>query len=184
MINTPHAGNVLSIVAEGADSAAASDRHRPHVARGWWNSLLGKITTIFLIGAIFAYGLGALVGWQMFTSVTQERWREQARMNTQIASATLRNIYTYVAVDANFTGQVKRIVTDRPVGDDASVLYTGFNPVDVLALIVAQAKKEAWIFRYDAATGAFERIATTIFDATDQPVLLPADTPLFSIEGV
>tara|TARA_R110002124_G_scaffold114535_47_gene269706 strand:+ start:4030 stop:6270 length:2241 start_codon:yes stop_codon:yes gene_type:complete len=171
-------------MAGSVEGAGASPNRPRQLIRGWWNSLLGKITTIFLVGVIFAYGLGALVGWQMFTSAAQERWREQARMNTQIASATLRNIYTYVAVDADPTGQVKRIVTDRPVGDDASVLYTGFSPVDVLALIAAQTKNEAWIFSYDATTEAFERIATTVPDTADQAVLLPADAPLFSTKGV
>ena len=153
-------------------------------ARAWRNSLLGKTTSIFLIGVVFAYGLGALVGWQMFTSAALQQWRAQALMNTQIASATIRNIYTYVAVDADSTGQVSRIVTDKPIGDDSSVLYTGFNPSDVLALIAAQTKNDAWIFRYDPAMGAFERIATTVPEATPGAVMLPADAPLFAAAGV
>lgn len=136
--------------------------------RRWANSLLGKIVSIFLVGVIFAYGLGALVGWQMFTSSAYERWRDQAMMNTQIASAVLRNIYTYVAVNSDATGQVSRIVSERPVGDDASVLFTGFNPVDVLALITAQTKNEAWILAYDASEHVFDIVATTVPVAKDR----------------
>ena len=152
--------------------------------RPWRNSLLGKTTSIFLIGVVFAYGLGALVGWQMFTTATQEQWRDQARMNVQIASATLRNIYTYIAVDVDSTGQVNRIVTDKPIGDDDSVLYTGFNPGDVLALIATQTKNDAWIFRYERATGAFERIATTVMDAAPEAMTMPSGSPLFATDGI
>ena len=74
-----------------AKSAADGDATRrlaaPRPVRAWRNSLLGKTTSIFLIGVMFAYGLGALVGWQMFTTATQQQWRDQARMNIQIASA-------------------------------------------------------------------------------------------------
>ena len=72
-------------MAGSVEGAGASPNRPRQLIRGWWNSLLGKITTIFLVGVIFAYGLGALVGWQMFTSAAQERWREQARMNTHPA---------------------------------------------------------------------------------------------------
>lgn len=151
--------------------------------RAWRNSLLGKTTSIFLIGVMFAYGLGALVGWQMFTTATQQQWRDQARMNTQIASATLRNIYTYIAVEADATGQVNRIVSDRPIGDDESVLYTGFNPGDVLALIATQTKNDAWIFHYDQETRSFKRIAATVEDAASGAPPLPPDAPLFATDG-
>lgn len=165
----------------GSNSATVLTSRRP--SRGWRNSLLGKTTSIFLIGVVFAYALGALVGWQMFTSAASQQWREQARMNTQIASATLRNIYTSIAVDADRSGQVDRIISDKPIGDDASVLYTGFNPNDVLALITAQTKNDAWIFRYEPSAGAFERIATTVPDAVSEPVMLPGDASLFATAG-
>ncbi|MFN4210074.1 MAG: hypothetical protein ACK4G5_05875, partial [Devosia sp.] len=87
-------------LATGTADGQKAGRPGPGVpARAWRNSLLGKTTSIFLIGVVFAYALGALVGWQMFTTAALEQWRNQARMNTQIASATLRNIYTYIAVD-------------------------------------------------------------------------------------
>lgn len=171
----------LDTNAIGGGSADRLEIRRP--VRAWRNSLLGKTTSIFLIGVVFAYGLGALVGWQMFTTATQQQWRDQARMNIQIASATLRNIYTYIAVDVDATGQVNRIVSDRPIGDDDSVLYTGFNPGDVLALIATQTKNDAWIFRYDQASRSFERIAATVAGAAPDGSVLPADAPLFASHG-
>jgi diguanylate cyclase (GGDEF)-like protein len=182
MTKTPDFGN--AVAAKATDYPVGTGDGSPRLARRWWNSLLGKIITILLVGVVFAYGLGALVGWHMFTSAAQEGWRAQARTNTQIASAALRNIYTYIAVDSDSNGQVNRIVTDRPVGDDASVLYTGFDPADVLAMIGTQTKNEAWIFRFDPASTTFERIATTVTGVAEQPTWLPADTPLFSTEGV
>ncbi|MGV8854477.1 MAG: putative bifunctional diguanylate cyclase/phosphodiesterase [Devosia sp.] len=185
MTSTPP--NVSALPTASAEIVIAGRQKYPpqqRLARGWWNSLLGKITTILLVGVVFAYGLGALVGWEMFTSAAQERWREQARLNTQIASAALRTIYTYIAVDTDSTGQVNRIVTERPIGDDASVLYTGFNPGDVLELIAAQTNNDAWIFRYDRASDTFEPIASTEYAAKGAAVALPADAPLFSTQGV
>lgn len=137
-------------------------------SRPWRKSLLGKSISIFLAGVIVAYGAGALVGWEMFTSSAQEQWRVQARMNAQIATATLRNIYTYIAVETDRTGQVNRIVTDRPIGDDESVLFTGFTPGDVLALVSAQTNHDTWLFHRDAATGAFTVVASTLDGATDE----------------
>tara|TARA_R110002020_G_scaffold36822_5_gene110643 strand:- start:137 stop:2359 length:2223 start_codon:yes stop_codon:yes gene_type:complete len=155
----------------------------PRLARRWWNSLLGKITIVLLIVVVFAYGLGALVGWHMFTSAARESWRAQARTNTQIASAALRSIYTYIAVDSDPSGQVNRIITDRAVGDDASILYTGFNPADVLEMIAAQTKNDAWLFGFDPVTGTFERVSTTVMDAAGPAHWLPVESSLFSTHG-
>jgi len=149
--------------------------------RPWRKSLLGKTIMVFLVGVMVAYGAGALVGWEMFTSSAQEQWRIQARTNAQIATAALRNIYTYVAIETDDSGQVHRIVTDRPIGDDESVLYTGFNPVDVLALISAQTKNDAWLFQYEPASRSFQSVATTL--DTPQQFILAPDTPLFADEG-
>ena len=57
-------------------------------------SLASKIILIFLGGVIFSYSIGALVGWYMFVAAASEQWLNQARVNSQIASATLRSIYT------------------------------------------------------------------------------------------
>lgn len=152
------------------------------VIRAWRHSLLGKTTTIFLVGVIFAYCLGAAIGWQIYASSAQEQWRERARTNIQIASATLRGIYTYIAVDADSTGQVNRIVTERPIGDDESVLYTGYSPADVLALIAAQTTNDVWIFGFDPAGGDFFPIAGTSEPSAEaeKPI---KDAPLFAGAG-
>lgn len=146
----------------------------------WKRSLLFKIIVVFLGGIILAYSAGALVGWSMFVDAAKQQWNNQARINTQIASATLRNIYTYVVVDADESGQVERIVTSQPVGDDDSVLYTGFNPTDVLALITAQTKNDTWLFRYDTDTGAFTYAATSSRNASAIGHLIARDEPLFA----
>ncbi|MBU1307724.1 MAG: EAL domain-containing protein [Alphaproteobacteria bacterium] len=152
--------------------------------RAWRHSLLGKTTTIFLLGVVFAYSLGAAIGWQMYTSAAQEQWREQARMNIQIASATLRNIYTYIAIEADHAGQVNRIVTERPIGDDQSVLFTGFSPGDVLALVSAQTKNNVWIFSFDQAQGDFVRIAAAMEAPGDVNQAPTADAPLFAADAI
>jgi diguanylate cyclase (GGDEF)-like protein len=151
---------------------------------GWRRSLLGKLTLLFLAGVMFAYVVGALVGWSMFVDAAKAQWNTQARINTQIASATLRGIYTYVAVNADDGGQVNRIVTSLPVGDDDSVLATGYSPVDVLALITAQTKNDTWLFRYDEVAGAFVTIATSAQDQESGASPLPSkDEPLFGVEA-
>jgi diguanylate cyclase (GGDEF)-like protein len=173
----PEPGN--EPVRETGGATALSKR----IAR-WRRSLLGKLTLLFLAGVMFAYVIGALVGWSMFVDAAKEQWNTQARINTQIASATLRGIYTYVAVNADESGQVNGIVTSLPVGDDDSVLATGYNPVDVLALISAQTKNDTWLFQYDETAGVFVTMATSAQDqeAGASP-LPPEDETLFGVEG-
>lgn len=142
----------------------------------WHQSLLGKITLFFLIGVIVAYGVGAAAGWVMFDKMAGEQWRRQAEMNAQIASSTIRSIYTFVAVESDTSGQVKRIVTERPIGDDDSILSTGFNPVDVLALAAAQTKNEVWLFGYDKAANRFDSIAVAGGGTPNTHLILPRDT--------
>ncbi|MFN6986277.1 MAG: GGDEF domain-containing protein, partial [Rhizobium oryzihabitans] len=143
-------------------------------------SLASKITLIFLGGVIFSYSIGALVGWYMFVAAASEQWLNQARVNSQIASATLRSIYTYVSVTADTDGQVNGILTDKPIGDDESILVTGFNPSDVLALIGAQTKNAVWLFRYDEADAGFRQIAAAFDNATDDDEKPLATDPIFS----
>ncbi|NTE48240.1 EAL domain-containing protein [Agrobacterium pusense] len=147
-------------------------------------SLASKITLIFLGGVIFAYSIGALVGWYMFVAAASEQWLNQARVNSQIASATLRSIYTYVSVTADADGQVNGILTDKPIGDDESILVTGFNPSDVLALIGAQTKNAVWLFRYDDADSGFRQIAAAFDNATDDDEKPLATDPIFARDAV
>ncbi|WP_245294984.1 EAL domain-containing protein [Pararhizobium antarcticum] len=132
--------------------------------------MLSKIIIVFLGVALFSYALGAMVGWSMFVDAAKEQWNNQARINTQIASSTLRNIYTYVAIKTDSSGQVERIVTGQPIGDDDSILFTGFTPTDVLALVAAQTKNDAWLFSLDPQTGLFADVASS-------SGLSPAETP-------
>ncbi len=183
MTETSHASIAVHSTAPSGDERMARKGTGPAgVFRAWRHSLLGKTTTIFLVGVIFAYCLGAAIGWQIFASSAQEQWRERARTNIQIASATLRSIYTYIAVDADNTGQVNRIVTERAIGDDESVLYTGFSPADVLTMVSSQTKNDVWIFSFDQATQTFALIAGTSA-ADGGPAEVAQDAPLFAGAG-
>lgn len=164
---------------------AAPTRRASFVAitTAWKRSLLFKIISVFLGGILFAYGVGAFVGWSMFVDAAKEQWINQARINTQIASATLRNIYTYVVIETDKAGQVERIVTSQPIGDDDSILYTGFNPTDVLALVTAQTKNETWLLRYDEPSHSFADVAASSGSpSTDHP-FVDANEALFADEG-
>jgi diguanylate cyclase (GGDEF)-like protein len=165
-------------MAGGAEpDKAVDDQSLPlpanRVRLSWHQSLLGKITLFFLVGVITAYGAGAAAGWVMFDKMAGEQWRRQAEMNAQIASSTIRGIYTFVAVDSDISGQVTRIVTERPIGDDDSILSTGFNPIDVLALAAAQTKNDVWLFGYDKATGRFVSIAAADGGAAGTSLVFP-----------
>ncbi len=174
--------NIGSCLAAG-DSRTAGRTSLYALATAWKRSLLFKIIIIFLGGILVAYCIGALVGWLMFVEAAKEQWNNQARVNTQIASATLRNIYTYVVIDTDSSGQVERIVTSQPIGDDDSVLFTGFNPTDVLALVTAQTKNDTWLLRYEPASRTFADVAASSDMAVSSPFVAP-DEPLFANEGV
>lgn len=165
-------------MAGGAEPGKAADSKLQPLNRRrlfWHQSLLGKITLFFLIGVVIAYGAGAAAGWVMFDKMAGEQWRRQAEMNAQITSSAIRSIYTFVAVASDASGQVKRIVTERPIGDDDSILSTGFNPVDVLALAAAQTKNEVWLFHYDSTTDRFDSIAVAGGGTPNTSLVLPDD---------
>lgn len=150
----------------------------------WKRSLLFKMIIVFLAGIMLAYSVGALVGWSMFVDAAKEQWKNQARINTQIASATLRSIYTYIVIETDQSGQVERIVTTQPIGDDDSILYTGFNPTDVLALVTAQTKNDTWLMRYDAETRTFFDVAANSGLPTADSGFVAPNEPLFADDGV
>lgn len=124
------------------------------------NSLLFKTTAAFLCGVVLAYLIGALIGWWVFTTSAREEWVLRAETNTQISASVLRSVYTFVAVETSGS-QITRIVTPVPIGDDASVLESGFHPSDVLTIVATQTRNDAWLFRYDAANNAFTPLAAT-----------------------
>ncbi|QEE43283.1 EAL domain-containing protein (plasmid) [Rhizobium sp. WL3] len=146
----------------------------------WKRSLFSKIIIAFLGVGLFSYSLGALVGWSMFVEAAKEQWNNQARTNLQIASSTLRGVYTYVVIRTDEDGHVERIVTAQPIGDDDSILFTGFTPTDVLALVAAQTNHDAWLFRHDAQTGQFFPVAASSGLAPSQAPWISNEEDLFT----
>lgn len=124
----------------------------------WHRSLVGKVVIFMLLGVLFAYLMGALSGFFMVERGAREQWSREAQVNTQIVSATIRRIYTSVAVDTDDTGQVTHIISPRAIGDEESVLETGFSPVDVLALASAQTRNNVWLFA-ESSQGTLEMVA-------------------------
>ncbi|MBP1849536.1 EAL domain-containing protein [Rhizobium halophytocola] len=121
-------------------------RGAAHAGLRWYRSIYGKISLFLFCGIVVAYGLGALAGWTLVERSLTDSWMRQARLNAQVASFTIRSIYTDIAITADQTGQVTGIVSESPIGDDDSVLATGFNPADVLALAANQTKNPVWLF--------------------------------------
>lgn len=133
----------------------------------WASSLLGKITVFLVAGVLVAYFVGTSIGWLTMERSHREQWRRQAEFNAQVASAAIRGIYTSVAVETSGPGQVQRIVSARAIGDDQSVLDTGFVPTDVMALASSQTKRKVWLLRWD------DRRFITITDGDGGDVGLP-----------
>lgn len=146
------------------------DRHkrRQDERLRWRGSLLGKITAFLLLAVALAYGSGALTGWLMLEGSQREEWRRQAETNSQIASSAIRSIYTFVTVDLAPSGQIVRILSSRLIGDDQSVLDTGFIPADVLALASIQTRYPVWLLQYDPARDTFDIISSSDGANTDQ----------------
>ncbi|WP_231378509.1 GGDEF domain-containing protein [Bordetella sp. FB-8] len=114
----------------------------------WRQSLLGK-TVLFLLGAVMlAYGIGASIGFIVVERISRDQWWNQATIDTQISTTAIRGIYTFVTVQNDPSGRVTRIVSDTPLGDEDSILQTGFSPVDVLALASAQTLNNVWLLHY------------------------------------
>ena len=169
---------MVAVRTETAKADGFSTAALTHAGLARHPSLFAKITLFLIVAVISAYGVGALAGFFIVERSSQEQWRRQAEMNAQIASFTIRNIYTFVAVEADAAGQIVRIVSDRQLGDDESVLDTGFNPVDVLALAAAQTKNEVWLFRYDKQSASLVGVADATGTASGEQLFLPPpDSP-------
>lgn len=113
----------------------------------WYHSLFWKINVFLVSSVVLAYIIGATVGWVMLERNALEQWRRQAELNAQVTSSAIRSIYTFIAIESADDGQITKIISERPLGDDASILDTGFNPADVLALAAAQTKNNIWLFQ-------------------------------------
>ncbi|MDQ7731925.1 diguanylate cyclase [Halomonas sp. SpR1] len=141
----------------------------------WHHTLVGKVVMFMLLGVLFAYLTGAASGFFMVERGAREQWLREAQVNAQIVSATIRRIYTSVAVKTDETGQVTHIISQRPIGDEESVLETGFSPIDVLALASAQTRNNVWLFA-KASEGALTVVADALNTPSDTSASLTVDT--------
>jgi len=137
----------------------------------WHHTLVGKVVVFMLLGVMFAYLTGALSGFFMVERGAREQWWREAEVNAQIVSATIRRIYTSVAVATDDTGQVTHIISQRPIGDEESVLETGFSPIDVLALASAQTRNNVWLLSA-TSEGALEVVADALNTSSESTASL------------
>ncbi|MGE6741402.1 putative bifunctional diguanylate cyclase/phosphodiesterase [Allorhizobium pseudoryzae] len=119
----------------------------------WRNSIFGKVTLFLLLAVAISYVTGAATGWVMIERSQREDWRRQASTNAQIASSVIRSIYTFVSVDLTDSAQIEGIKSETMIGDDQSVLDTGFVALDVLALAAIQTKEKIWLASYHPENG-------------------------------
>jgi diguanylate cyclase (GGDEF)-like protein len=149
-----------------ADNAPVSKVKLP-----WHRTVVGKVAIFMLLGVVFAYLMGAMLGFTMVERSARDQWGREAQVNAQIVSATIRRIYTAVAVRTDSTGQVNQLVSARPIGDEDSVLSTGFSPIDVLALASAQTRRNVWLFAREA-NGSITPVADAFNNAVGDIVFL------------
>ena len=147
-----------------ADNAPDSKASLP-----WHRTVVGKVAIFMLMGVIFAYLMGAMLGFTMVERSARDQWGREAQMNAQMVSATIRRIYTSVAVRTDPGGQVTQLVSTRPIGDEESVLSTGFSPIDVLALASAQTRHNVWLFSLTNSR-RFTPVANAYSDAAGELV--------------
>ncbi|WP_288583107.1 GGDEF domain-containing protein [uncultured Methylobacterium sp.] len=110
--------------------------------------------TIFVLASVMlAYALGSGTGLLIMVRGQSRQWEHDAGLYAQVASTALRGIYTFVSVHIDRDGRVTWIETGRPVGNDQSIVTTGFTPADVLALASAQTGQDVWLVTADEAGG-------------------------------
>ncbi len=83
----------LQLLLRGADNAPVSKVKLP-----WHRTVVGKVAIFMLLGVVFAYLMGAMLGFTMVERSARGQWGREAQVNAQIVSATIRRIYTSVAV--------------------------------------------------------------------------------------
>lgn len=147
----------------------------------WRRSIIGKVTSFLLFAVALAYISGAATGWIMIERSQREEWRQQAGTNLQIASSAIRSVYTFVNVDMTPSSQIVRIITERMIGDDASVLDTGYVAVDVLALASVQTKQKVWLLQYNKETNGL--VSITDSDGGSAGLQLSVDDDSIPAEG-
>jgi diguanylate cyclase (GGDEF)-like protein len=154
----------------------AGDSQTGHSRLVWYHSLFWKINAFLVSSVVLAYVVGATIGWVMVERDSLEQWRRQAEMNAQVTSSAIRSIYTFIAIDSADDGQITKIISERPLGDDASILDTGFNPADVLGLAAAQTKNNIWLFQKGAGDLPFVSSAEAFGGNNGTGLSLPDDT--------
>ena len=131
----------------------ATSRFSLSAVKGWQHSITGKITQFLLAGIVIAFGAGAFTSWSLIDNFSWQQWVQRAEANAQIMTYIIRSVYTNVSVETSDSGQISRIVSDRQIGDTDSILQTGYNPVDVLALASVQTHSPTWLFLYTPEKG-------------------------------
>ncbi len=137
-------------------------------------SLLGRsMTTLIMITALASL-TGSLGGWIMLSEVMADQRIHEAEGRSRVAVAALRDVYTYVAVETGPNGMPERIKTDKPIGDEASLLLTGLDPADVAMAVAQRAFGETWLMGKQA-DGGFLPLVTSARRATAGFPLTVAD---------
>ncbi len=158
------------------DDREVGDLHAGQNRLVWYHSLFWKINVFLVSSIVLAYVVGATVGWVMVERDSLEQWRRQAELNAQVTSSAIRSIYTFIAINSADDGQITRIVSERPLGDDASILDTGFNPSDVLGLAASQTKNNIWLFQKSTGPQAFISSAEALGSDSAVALSLPEHT--------
>lgn len=123
-------------------------------------SLLARsMTTLIMITALASL-TGSLGGWIMLSQVMADQRVNEAESRSRVAIAALRDVYTYVAVETGANGMPERIKTDKPIGDEASLLITGLDPADVVMAVAQRAFGETWLMSKQA-DGGFQPLVTS-----------------------
>ena len=155
------------------DEREAGDLNAGQNRLVWYHSLFWKINVFLVSSVVLAYVMGATIGWVMVERDSLEQWRRQAELNAQVTSSAIRSIYTFIAIESADDGQITKIISERPLGDDASILDTGFNPADVLGLAASQTKNNIWLFQKSTGPQAFVSSAEAFGSGTGIDLSLP-----------
>lgn len=153
----------------------------------WYHSITGKVAIYLMLGILIAYGVGSGAGVFEVNRISHEQWFKQASTNSQITSYIIRNIYTSVTVKSNHEGQVISIESERPLGDDETVIQTGFDPADMLTLVSTQTRNPTWLLLYDKNKGFIDiqtaKKITAIDDTANSTSLKKYYRGFVSIDG-
>lgn len=123
------------------------------IIKSWQRSISGKITQFLLIGIAASFTIGAFNSWNLIDGFFYQQWKQNADSNAQIITYIIRNIYSNTSITTNESGQITQIISEKPLGDDVSILVSGYNPVDALAIASLQTHDMTWLFLYTPEKG-------------------------------